>query len=231
MAEFVVYILIMFGLGLGIGYLISIKTLGRQAATRHIRYALPWTAVGFILAFVLARLGRSYGGTGSIFPIIYIIGMGGWLLDWFIRRQNSGSIVFNTGKTIQNKILFWMGILVIANVLFLIWTAALTPYPELAIKSLSPTILFLLLVTLPLIAVGLSGLELREKGVCFMLTFISWQQMKSYDWEVSKPNTLTLRYRPRFPLMPGFMSIRVPAAHHEKIDRILKLHIPSAIAA
>ena len=139
-------------------------------------------------------------------------------------------MVLNAGKTIQNKYLFWTGVFEAAVALCLTWLAALTPSLRAAIESLSSTIVIWVMAVL-FIAVGLSGLELREKGVCFMLTFISWQQMNSYAWEASRPNTLTLRCSPRFPLMPGFMSIRVPASHREEVDRIVKLHIPPVIAS
>ncbi|MGP1388062.1 MAG: hypothetical protein ACTS2F_31310 [Thainema sp.] len=72
------------------------------------------------------------------------------------------------------------------------------------------------------ITVGLTGFELRENGICAMLIFIKWRDVKSYIWEPSKPTTLTIFHKPLFPYVsPGFMNIAIPASQKEMVNHIL----------
>ncbi|MEM9977183.1 MAG: hypothetical protein AAF808_06090, partial [Cyanobacteria bacterium P01_D01_bin.2] len=82
-----------------------------------------------------------------------------------------------------------------------------------------------------LLSAGLNRLELRENGMCFLYTFIPWQRMKAYTWEASAPNTLTVRIKPRLPLLSDCMSIRVPKACRDDVDQVLHTHIPISDAS
>ena len=53
-----------------------------------------------------------------------------------------------------------------------------------------------------------------------MYTFIPWQQIKSYKWEILNPNMLTILLKPR----RGPITIKVPAHHHTMVDHIFAAH-------
>ena len=76
-------------------------------------------------------------------------------------------------------------------------------------------------------ATGLDKLEFRENGICCMGTFIRWQRINSYAWEPDKPNVLTIRFKPRFPPLPGFMSITISEQHKRVVGDILDERLPN----
>lgn len=228
MAGFIAYVLIFLIVGLGIGYLIATKMLGHEAATRNIRYVLPYMAVGAAFGLMLTQLDGVYSQLA--FPLIYVVGVSVWLLSWPSRHRDSGGLLLRAGRNSQSKLSFWIGVFeaIVSAVLSLeLFLVPISSFED--VSSEIALVATFLAISVFFISIGLSKLELRENGLCFMFMFIAWSQMTSYKWEPSNPNTLTLKYKPRFPLMPGFMSIKVPPRHRADVDRIVQMQVNPSV--
>lgn len=79
---------------------------------------------------------------------------------------------------------------------------------------------------LSLVAIGLNQLEFRENGICFMYSFVTWQNILSYRWERLQPNTLTIQFKPYVPLFPGSSSMAIPAKHREAVSHLVQKYLP-----
>jgi hypothetical protein len=219
--------LIFMAISLGIGFAIAERMLGREAAQRNLRYSLPLLLFGFLIGFLFFSLGK-YGWIS--FYILCAVGNSIWLLSWFFRKQEAGALLLNIGKTSQNKFFFWFGLIEVAFTGSMTWSFFRQVSGELPqYNSLGTEVAQLVLfwsLAISFISLGLSKLEFRENGICFMLSFIAWQRVKSCNWEQDKPNTLTIRFKPRYPLIPEFISMSIPAKHRDDVSHILNKQLP-----
>jgi hypothetical protein len=226
---FLIFFLVLMAISLGVGYAIAEEMIGREAAQRNLRYVLPWLLFGFAIAFLISLFGK-YGWV-SLY-ILYAVGIIIWLLNWFFQKQEAGVLLLDIGKNAQNKLLFWVGLLDVAVAGFMTWlffeqvSRGLPQYSSLGTEA--SKLVFWWSFAIFFMLLGLSKLEFRENGTCFMFSFIAWQRVKSYNWEQSKPNTLTIRFKPRYPLFlfPGFMSMAIPAKHRDAVSHILNERLP-----
>lgn len=223
---FLIFFLVIMAISLGIGYAIAEGMMGREAAQRNLRYAFPELLFGLATAFLISSLGK-YGWVSFY---ILAVGISIWLLSWVVRKQEAGVLLLDVGKTVQNKLLFWFGLFQLAGAGFMTWlfseqvSRGLLQYSSLGTES--SKLAFYWFLGIFFMALGLNKLEFRENGICFMFSFIAWQRVKSYHWEQSKPNTLTIRFKPRYLLLPGFMSMAIPAKHRDAVSHILNERLP-----
>jgi hypothetical protein len=77
------------------------------------------------------------------------------------------------------------------------------------------------------ILLALSKTEFRKNGIWLGIRLIKWQRIKSYKWESSKPNILTIRYKPSFPFFFGWMSLPIPPQSREDVSHILNERLPN----
>ncbi|MEM8809071.1 MAG: hypothetical protein AAGF01_23880 [Cyanobacteria bacterium P01_G01_bin.38] len=224
LAVWMVILIVLSAGAIGGGYLVGERILGQEAARRNMRYGLPWIALGFAIAFLTPIVFTQW----LMVPLLYVIGVGGWLLSWPFRKQASGGLVFNAGRPPQSRFLLWIGLLEGVVAAYMTWSSLLIRdfYSGGSISTLIGLV-FWWTLTVFFIALGLNNLELRKNGVCFMYTVIPWSRMISYRWEASKPTTLTIRLKPRLPILPDFMSVNVPKPHRGAIDRIVAIYISS----
>jgi hypothetical protein len=204
------------------------RMIGHEAARRNLRYAVPWLLFGFALAFTIPLFGR-YGWVS--FYILYAVGISIWLISWFFRKQEAGALLIDIGRTSQNKFVFWIGLFEVAVAVLQTWlffmlvSNGIPKYTSLELEI--SRLVFWWSVASFFVAIGLNKLELRENGICFMYSLIKWQRINSYDWELVKPNVLTIRFKPRFPLSPGSMSIAIPEEHKKDVvSHILDEQLP-----
>ncbi|MFG6102001.1 hypothetical protein U2F10_07090 [Leptothoe sp. EHU-05/26/07-4] len=211
-------------------YFLLANAVGKEAANRNMGYALPWILVGVAIAFTpfLITIGGQL--VWSFFYISYIVSIGVWLFSWPVRKRKAGSLLLDAGRTWHNKMLLWIGLAEVVVALVITWIMVTSPA---GISDTSNVVVYIPLkiafwwtLAMLIISLGLNKLELRENGLCFMYNAIPWQRMKSYCWEVTHPNTLTIRVRPRVVFLPHTMSIRVPQEHRDAMDRVLQTHIP-----
>jgi Domain of unknown function (DUF5673) len=77
------------------------------------------------------------------------------------------------------------------------------------------------------ILLALSKTEFRKNGIWLGIRLIKWQRIKSYKWESSKPNILTIRYKPNFPFFFGWMILPISPQYREDVSRILNERLPN----
>ncbi|MGD1953473.1 MAG: hypothetical protein ACFB14_28075 [Leptolyngbyaceae cyanobacterium] len=223
------YILVV-GLTLVGSYLLLTRVMGQEAASRNLRYALPWIVVGFAIAVIpfLVTLGGQI--VWSVLYLGYVVSIGVWLLHWPRRKRKAGALLLNAGRTWHNKFLFWIGIAEVGVATMITWISwvSLTEFADTSngVVHTSLAVAFWWTLALLIVFLGLNKLELRENGLCFLYNVVPWKRMKSYTWEVTHPSTLTIRVRPRLIFLPDTMSIKVPEMYRDDIDRVIQTYIP-----
>jgi hypothetical protein len=218
---FLVFFPVLIAISLGVGYAIAAEIIGREAAQRNLRHVLPLLLFGFAIAFLIPWFGKN----GWIsFHILCGVGISIWLLSWSFRKQEAGALLLDIGRNVQIKLFFWFGLFKVVIAAFMTWlffqqvSKGLSQYSSLEIEASKLVIWWSAII---FIALGSSKLEFREKGICIMFSFIAWQRVKSHNWEQSKPNTLTIRFKPRYRLFSGFMNMAIPTKHRDAVSHIL----------
>jgi len=208
-------------------YIRSVNILGRETVQRNLRYALPNILIWFALALIISLLGN-YGWVSL--NILGSIGCCVLLLTWFFRKKQSGRLLINIGRTSAHKLVFWLAVFYVLMMILTTWGTFVLVLGELPpstnLEVFISQIVCNWALAICFLALGLSRLEFRENGICFMLTFFKWQRINSYNWEQSKPNTLTIRFKPRFSLVPGFVSMPIPTKHCDAVNQILDERLP-----
>jgi hypothetical protein len=215
------------------GYARAVDMVGREAAQRNLRHTLPNILLSwFALALVASLLGTYGWGTYAwvTFNILGSVGCSVLLLNWFFHKKEFGSLLINTGRTSSNKFVFWFAVFYTLSAISKTWGMFVQVLGELPpstnLEVLISEFVFHWVLAIYLLALALSRLEFRENGICFMLTFLKWQRVNSYKWEQSKPNILTIWFKPRFPLVPGFLSMPIPTKHREAVNQTLDERLP-----
>ena len=197
--------------------------------------AVPLLARGWNLTPLVVRWWE-YTGSGSFLLygpaviVLFFIGIG--LLSWPLRKRKAGSLLLDAGRTWHNKQLLRGGKVGIVSAIpttLIVFVANVSLPASLRQQEIYHQALVLAVVwAVPAFAISLglmTKLELRENGICLVCMFISWRRITSYEWERSKPNTLTIRFPPLLPLSPGFMSIAIPSQHRDEVNRIVQTHV------
>ncbi|MEM6450306.1 MAG: hypothetical protein AAF703_08335 [Cyanobacteria bacterium P01_D01_bin.105] len=211
------------------GFLVTRATLGPQTARRSLYYSGAWLLFGAVISMLLAFAGR-YGLL--VLYGIYAVSVYAWLLSWPVRKQKTGALKLEVGRTSQNKLLFWVG-LVLSGVAIAMTFSLLDKMsgPLSTTSSLlaglvetafwwAPAVLFLLL--------GLSDLEIRENGLSYLYAWQPWDRVEAFGWDDDKPNTLLLRVVPRTPLSRRYVSLTIPSHQKEAVDQLIDDYISEA---
>ncbi len=162
---FLIFFVVLIAGSAWFGYVAAERMVGREAARRNLRYTIPWLLFGFALVCMILLLGR-YDWVVSL-NILYAVWIGTWLISWFFRKQEAGSLLADIGRTAQNKFMFWIGLIEVAVAVLktgLFFATSL----ELEISELA----FWWSLASFFIAIGLNKLEFRENGICFMYSLI-----------------------------------------------------------
>ncbi len=226
-----VSVLVPITVSMAIGYVIIQRTVGREATHRGLKRAAPIMLICVILAVIISFIAGGYFtylviGFGLILAMLLCL----WMITWKERKNKAGTLILNIGQLPTSKVYFRVGILngvasgfITYVAIYQISTALTISTLELqsitqAILSWSMAIYFILL--------GLSRLEFRENGICYMLSFLKWDNLAAYSWNKEKPNILTIRFKqPRFFLSSKFWSVEIPSQNRDAVERILELHL------
>ncbi|MGD1896514.1 MAG: hypothetical protein ACFB16_06105 [Phormidesmis sp.] len=217
-------------LGLWVGYLFLVKTVGKTAAKRNFLDMLPMLAIVYATIFGINFLDDAY--QYIIFPGLYMVILAFWLISWPVRKRAAGRLLLDVGRPPQNKYFVWIGLFEGALAAVLTWEAT-TRWPLEGNELLRTLSLLtgLWLVTGLFFLLNMSRMEFREGGLCYLCRYISWDRLTAYQWEPLKPETLTLHYRPRFPLLPKFLTLKMPADKHEEIERVVAMRLTKGMTA
>ena len=227
--EYLVILLSLIVIMLWIGFLITRATLGQQTARRNLYYSGGWLFAGALFSMLLAFAGR-YGLI--ILYGLYALSVYAWLLSWPMRKQATGALKLEVGRTTQNKALFWVGLVLVGVAIAMTFslidrlTGPLSTNSSLIAGIVeiafwwAPAALFLFL--------GLSDLEIRENGLSYLYAWQPWERVEAFGWDDDKPNTLLLRVVPRTPLSRRYVSLTIPAHQREAVDALIDDYISEA---
>jgi ankyrin repeat protein len=238
MDSFWVFVLVCFGVSLaiflGIGYVVSVRMGGHEAASRYLRCVIPFFLIGlsfaFIFIFILPVLGK-FGWLSFSITIILAVSYGIYLLTWYWRKRQAGSLLLKVGQLSANKFFFQIGrfqavVATLYSALFIFQVSTGFSSSDSLANSLA---MLLNCWTLAIVSVssGLSKLELRENGICYMFGLIRWETITSYAWKRSQNQNypLTIQLKRRFRLLPGFRSFPIPSTHRDTVEQILRTHV------
>lgn len=221
------FFIVVIATSFGFGYVKAVDMVGREAARRNLRYIVLSTLVACAFGLVIPFLGK-YGWV--ILNILFSVGFSVWLLTWFFRKKEFGDLLINIGRTSINKLFLWFGVFYALSITLMTWRLSVqisVGIPQsTSLEIQISQLVFCWIVVIFFLANGLSSLEFRKNGICFMFTFFNWRRVNSYNWEKSKPNVLTIWFKPRFPLFPGFMSMPIPTKHRDVVSQILDERLP-----
>ncbi len=236
MDSFWVFFLVCFGvllaISLGIGYVVSVRMGGHEAAQRYLRNAIPFSLIGLSLAFIFVFIFPVLGNYGWLIfsiNIILAVSYGIYLLTWYWRKRQAGSLLLKVGQLSANKLFFQVGVFqsliaTLYSALFIYQVSTGFSSSDSLANSLT-TLLNGWTLAIVFVSFGLSGLELRENGICYMFGLIKWERITSYVWERSQNSNVTIRLKRRFPLLPGFGSFPILSTHRDAVDQILRTHV------
>jgi hypothetical protein len=208
------------------GWVRAADMVGREAVRRNLRYILLSMLLGCPFGLVVSFSGKY---RWVCLDILMLVGMSIWGRIWVSRKKEFGDLLINAGQTSINKYYFSFGVpytllLTLTTCLLLIQMPG--EIRQSLILEMISQFGYLWIWAILFFAYGLSGLEFRENGICFMFIFLNWRRINSYNWEKSKPNVLTVWFKPRFPLFPGFWSIPIPIKHRDVVSQILDEQLP-----
>lgn len=206
---------------------------GNQAGWARLRRNTNLSTVVFFIVFAIAFiLGSSdqqaQFDLADLYYLIFILGVTAWLLSWPYRQRAAGGLRLAVGRTLQNKLILWVAGLIVAFAISMTWLLVreMIDFPEYSpLLEGMIKVIFCWALALYFLGMGLSGFEIRDQGICLLLVFIPWQRISTYTWQTSHPSTLIIKFK-QLPLLPKFISVKVPNHHCSAIDALLSNHIP-----
>jgi hypothetical protein len=220
--QFVVFFLGLLALTLLLGYLITKALLGPEAARQNLSYGGAWLGIGAIIALLLSFAGR-YGLV--VLQGLYTLAILAWLLSWPWRKKQAGELLHAVGRTSQNKVLFWLGLvqlgLAIAMTLSILDQITGGLVRAGGIVSGLVEIAFWWSMALLFILLGRSALEIRKNGLCYLYAWQPWERIQAFGWDDDKPNTLILKVQPRTFVSRRYTTFDIPAAQKETVDQLI----------
>ncbi|BAY45197.1 hypothetical protein SAMD00079811_27990 [Scytonema sp. HK-05] len=222
--------LIVILLFMAIVYAISRRTLGHEVAQRRLLRTALLLPLGFLFSLGFHSLGK-YGLISFDFLFAAFVAL--WLLSWNWRKAKAGALLLNAGRLSVSKIIFWFGALEVLFTVLFTWSAinqistGLESNTNLA--QVISQLVFYWSLAIYLLCVGLSSLELRENGICYMFSVVKWEKLASYKWNEVKPNIVTISFKsPRLPLFRRFWSLPISLPYRDTVNRILAEHLMMA---
>jgi uncharacterized membrane protein YhaH (DUF805 family) len=154
-----------------------------------------------------------------------------WLLSWNWRKRKAGALLLDVGGFSRSKFMLWVGVLEALFAVFYTWSAinkistGLESESNLVEVIAQPVFFWSLAISF--LSMGLSRLEFRENGICYMLWVVKWEKLTSYSWSQEKPNIMTIEFKqpPSYLLLAAFWSLPIPSTHRDAVRQILAEHV------
>lgn len=209
--------------------------LKSASARRGLRYVVPWLGFGLTIALLILWL-EKYRNPRDGFEIFAIAffslspaACSALLLNLFLQRQEAGVLLLNVGRLRQTRHFIWIGFMWAAVASLNTWMffeQAMTGSSSSGAGAQASMVIAFWSFAIGYMGLGLSKLQLREKGVWFAFAFITWQRIRSYHWAQAKPNTLIIRFTPQYLKLADCMNLIIPAPHHDAVTRLLDERLP-----
>ena len=224
--QFVLFWLAMLAAGLSLGYLFLRSVFGRQAAQKNLAYAAPWILLGGLAGLLVPFLG-AYGLV--VLLGFYILVVAIWLISWPTRLKGAGVLKLSVGKTTQNESLHWIALVTTAGAIALtiLLLDQLTGPLTTLTGIISGLIQILFFWTMPLFFYLLSRthLEIRENGLAYLFAWQPWERISAFGWDDDQPSTLLFKLVPRSPISRRYMTMTIPTAQVETVNKILERYL------
>ena len=224
--QIVLFWLAMLAAGLALGYLFLRSVLGRQAAQKNLIYAAPWIVLGGLAGLLVPLLG-AYGLVALLGIYILIVAL--WLISWPSRLKGAGELKLDVGKTAQNSVLSWVGLLTTAGAiaLTLLLLDQLTGPLTTTTGIISGLVQILFFWTIPLFFFlrSRTHLEIRENGLAYLFAWQPWERVAAFGWDDDQPSTLLFKLVPRSPISRRYITMTIPATQIETVDKILERYL------
>lgn len=216
---------------IGIGYTISIRTVGPEIAQRDLRLITWLIPLSFVVSLGLHSLYK-YGwlSPSSLFIVLLAL----WILTWNWRKKRAGVLLLDVGQIPIGRVIFWFCVLEVLIAAFKTWSAMYQISTGLLSLSNTSTIisqvLLYWLLAFYTAATGSSRLELREHGICYIFLVIQWNRLVAYRWDDMKPNILIIQVRPpSFLPFKQFWNLPIPAVYRNTVAQIMAEHVTMSI--
>ncbi|MCU0533537.1 MAG: DUF5673 domain-containing protein [Hydrococcus sp. Prado102] len=147
-----------------------------------------------------------------------------YLLTWYKRKQYAGNVLVNLGQLVRKKILIFELIFF----LFVVISNCYIKFSE-GSKITFDLIIYILgwvFSIFFLLNIGLSRIDIREKGINFLFTIVEWQSIKEYKWIEPQGNVLYIRHQAGLPLMPILM-LQIPSVKKNQVEQLLSRYLPT----
>jgi hypothetical protein len=221
-------LIIPIGVGLSLGYTISRSSISKKAAWRNLLTLTAFLLIVCPFIFALLFLPEPWRNYGSIgFYAVISIALWISLATESRRKRRAGSLLWNLGRSSAYRVILIADVLffisaILQTVVFinLAVNGSIKSYSNLEYYLHISQLIFYWSLAIYLFWAGLSGLELREKGIYSRLELIKWEQIASYQWEGVKGNSLTVWLKQRFPFFPT-RSWPIPLSHKALVERII----------
>ena len=208
------------------GYGLARKALGTQAANRNLVYAIPWLLAGALLPLVLSPFGQH---AFAILYGLYALGVLLWLASWPVRKKQAGELLIRVGTTLQNRIIFFFGLLQVGVAIAMtlnqldLFTGGLVTTG--GVISGIARLAFWWTLALLFLSIGQSNLELHEHGLTHLFAWQPWERIVAFGWDDDQPTTLILKAKPRTFLSRKYLTMSIPSAQVEEVDRLLENYL------
>ncbi|HBB33520.1 MAG TPA: hypothetical protein DDZ80_04760 [Cyanobacteria bacterium UBA8803] len=223
-------LVILFGVGLFLGYAIEHSTIRHKVVWRNILTASSFFLLVCPLIAAVFLLPPPWQEQVSSVVLICCSA-----IFWFriitepIRRKRVGSLLWSLGRPAIQKIML------IGGILFFVGAGLQTSlFIHLASKGFSGSdsnpdyfllqVIFNWSIAFYFVWVGSSRLELREHGIYYKFGSVEWPQIASYRWEGLKHSTLTVWLKQRFPFFPT-RSWQIPVVYQSTVERFIEQNL------
>lgn len=218
----------------GIMYMLDRRMLGRAAASEKLRQVCLSICIAFILVIFLLILGSLIASRGYLinpFLLFFIpwFAFLAYLATWPWRKKRAGSLLLDAGRTSQQKLMCRLGLL---QLVCAIWLTIHSMYYIQAIgKGWRPFpghdlfIMYIWSGVAYSLLMGMSRLEIRENGLCYMAMLMHWKHIKYYQWDKQKTNVLMIRCRAGSPFFWNY-TLSIPPHHREAVQHLLREYLP-----
>jgi hypothetical protein len=210
-------------------YLSAASMAGHEVAKRTtIQVLFLILFIASISSLLYLVVGEKYGL--AVLQLLASVVVIFYLLSLPFRKEKSNILLLDIGK---NKFwasslfagLIYIGLTILNALYFFGYVSTGFPQGSNLVTEVSG-LAFYGSLSIWLILLAFSKTEFRKNGIWLGIRLIKWQRIKSYRWEPSKPNILTIRYT-SFPLFLGWMSLPIPTKYREDVSRILNERLPN----
>jgi hypothetical protein len=215
------------------------RSQARQDVSRQ-RFITGLAYVGLIL--FLIGLGRAiedilapvwFFRIGILLGLVALATAVGQWITWSQRKKRAGQLLLRLGRFSTDK---WQAIAGGIFILFAIAQTGLLVARVTGITSGDRGLTIEFDITQALIfgsigiyflAVGLSGVEFREDGICYRLRVFPWREISSYDWNGKRSHRLILWLK-KYWLFGKTQTLSIPSRQTDAVDRILERHLSNS---